>query len=79
MRGDGEFRSIVALIVAVILFYVWLFWDTRRVIHAAERVPVIHTLTELDQRTERRHGELLVRIESLRRQMLALHGQKELK
>lgn len=34
------------------------------------------TLIELDRRAERRHHELLIRIESLRRQTLTLHGKR---
>lgn len=45
-------------------------------IHAESRAPTSLTLEELDRRAERRHQELVIQVETVRRQIWLAQGKK---
>jgi len=62
----------LGICLAVLAYRYLIPWEASA---HAEAAPIEQQLVALRWEEERRHGELLLRIETLRRQMLKLHGK----
>lgn len=67
----------LSVILAVAFFLAALLVSGERP-RANAALPAPQTLAELDARAERRHQELLIKIETLRRQAVALLGNRRI-
>ena len=70
---------VIVVGLTLLLMFNFIVRATSTPIRAEPPSMLERRLDQLEQQEERRHGEVLVRIESLRRQMLRLHGKRWVK